>query len=101
MIIGRNRSLTASRVDCISSSPVHAHLGKFYNQDCIFGGKPIKVISPICAYTLLVSAGTHVRARMAPKALIGTASITENGTDQLSYNAARKRKTKMMENIKM
>ena len=42
-----------------------------------------------------------VRARMAPKALIGTASMIENGTDQLSYSAARKRKTKMIEKRNM
>jgi hypothetical protein len=37
---------------------------------------------------------------IAPKAPIGTASNTEKGTDQLSYNAARKRKTKVNENKK-
>ncbi len=41
------------------------------------------------------------KVRIAPKALIGTASITENGTDQLSYKAARKRKTKVIEKRKM
>jgi hypothetical protein len=43
----------------------------------------------------------QVNARIAPNALIGKASITDNGTDQLSYNAAKKRKTKMIQNPKM
>ena len=46
-----------------------------------------------------VSGGTQVSMSMAPNALIGTASITESGTDQLSYKAARKRKTNKMENM--
>ena len=38
---------------------------------------------------------------MDPNAPIGTANNTENGTDQLSYNAARNRKTNTMEMAKM
>jgi hypothetical protein len=38
---------------------------------------------------------------MAPNAPMGTANKTENGTDQLSYNAARNKKTNVIENIKM
>ena len=38
---------------------------------------------------------------MAPKAPIGTASITESGTDQFSYKAAKNRNTKVRENKKI
>ena len=62
---------------------------------------PMRVMRPICAYTLLVMLGTNMSVSIAPNAPIGTASITENGTDQLSYNAARNRNTKVMENRKI
>ena len=102
IMIGRNLNLTASNVDFINSSPRSTL--SFANSTiniAFFADNPINVINPICAYTLFVSAGTHVSATMAPNALIGTANITDNGTDQLSYNAARKRKTKTMQKRKI
>ena len=43
----------------------------------------------------------YVRATMAPNAPSGTASSTENGTDQLSYSAASSRNTNTMLRPKM
>ena len=102
MMIGRNLSLTASSVDCSNSSPLSTRTLAYSTINIAFlAESPIRVIKPICAYTLFVSGGTQVSARIAPNALIGTASITENGTDQLSYKAARNRKTKLMEKMKI
>ena len=62
---------------------------------------PISVIRPICAYTLLEIPGRNDSVNIAPNAPMGTASNTENGTDQLSYSAARKRNTNVMEKTKI
>ena len=43
----------------------------------------------------------NVSVRMAPNAPTGTDNSTENGTDQLSYNAARNRNTKTIDNKKI
>src|SRR6202012_6210661 len=63
--------------------------------------RPMSVIKPICAYILLAIVLLSERAKIAPKAPSGTASNTENGTDQLSYNAAKNRNTKVIENKKI
>ena len=54
------------------------------------------VSSPTWKYTSLDSPRTAVNSR-APTTPMGTASITENGMDQLSYKAARHRKTNSSE----
>ena len=41
--------------------------------------------------------GNKLNVMIDPKAPIGTANNTENGTDQLSYKAARKRNTNTSE----
>src|SRR5688500_1195004 len=50
---------------------------------------------------LLEREGISVNVRIEPKAPIGTANNTENGTDQLSYSAARNKNTKMIDIAKM
>ncbi len=55
MMIGRKRSRTASSVDCISSSPRSTLiLANSTIRMAFFADKPISVINPIWAYTLLV-----------------------------------------------
>ena len=100
--IGRKRRLTASSVEVIRSSPRSTRtLANSTIRMAFFAARPISVIKPICAYTLLVRPGTQVSVSIAPNAPIGTASNTENGTDQLSYNAARNRNTNVIENRNM
>ncbi len=103
MMMGRMRSLTASSVDLISSSPRSTLI--FANSTiriAFLADRPMRVINPICAYTLLVSVGANgQRHGWRQRALMGTASITASGTDQLSYNAARNRNTKTMQNVKI
>ena len=100
--IGRNRSLIASIVAGIISTPLSTlSLANSTIRMAFFAASPIKVTNPICAYTLFANLGSKVRVRMAPKAPIGTANNTENGTDQLSYNAARNKNTNAMDRLKM
>ncbi|MCY1464138.1 hypothetical protein D9M71_821260 [compost metagenome] len=54
--------------------------------------KPTVVIKPTWKYTSAVRSRQSV-ASTAPKIPRGTTMITETGTDQLSYSAARHRKT--------
>ena len=83
--IGRNLSLIASSVALINSIPLSTLvLANSTISIAFLAASPIRVIRPICAYTLSLSLGTIVRANIAPKAPKGTASKIENGTDQLS-----------------
>src|SRR5579871_16566 len=100
--IGRRRSRTASSVPAITSMPRSTlSLANSTIRMAFFADRPISVINPICAYTLLDSLVTIVSAIIAPNTPIGTASNTENGTDQLSYNAARNRNTNTTDNAKI
>src|ERR1700743_2843813 len=100
--IGRRRNLTASNVAEIIGMPLSTL--SFANSTiriAFFADRPIKVIKPICAYTLLLNLGINVNVRMAPNTAIGTANNTENGTAQLSYNAAINKNTNTIDNAKM
>ena len=79
--IGRRRRLTACNVDSIIGMPLST-LSFAYStiRIAFFADKPIKVIKPICAYTLFVKRGIKVSVNIAPNTPIGTASKTENGT---------------------
>src|SRR5579875_397171 len=102
MIMGRNLSLTASSVAGITSIPLSTlSLANSTIRMAFLAASPIKVISPICAYTLSVSLGMSVNVSIAPKAPMGTANNTENGTAQLSYKAAKKRNTKAIDKANM
>ena len=95
MMMGRKRRLTASRVDLMRSSPLSTRtLANSTIRMAFLAAKPISVIKPICAYTLFVRLGTNTSARIAPKAPIGTARSTENGTDQLSYKCCKEQEHK-------
>ena len=50
---------------------------------------------------LLVILGNKLNTIIEPNAPIGTANKTEKGTDQLSYNAAKKRNTNNSYTAKM
>src|ERR1700712_3723342 len=100
--IGRNRNFTESNVAAIIGMPLSTL--SFANSTikmAFFADKPINVIKPICAYTLLVSLGIKVKVKMAPNTPIGTANNTENGTDQLSYKADINKNTNTIDNAKM
>ena len=102
IMIGRRRSRTASSVAFSNSSPWSTRsLANSTISMAFFAASPISVINPICAYTLLSRFLSADNAIMAPNAPSGTASNTENGTDQLSYNAARNRNTNTIDNMKI
>jgi len=95
MMMGRKRSLIAAMVAGMISIPESTR--SFANSTiriAFFAARPINVTKPICAITLFVNEGINVKVNIAPNAPVGTASNTENGTDQLSYNAARNKKYK-------
>ena len=58
--------------------------------------RPTVVIRPTWKYTSFASPRDQV-AKSAPSTPKGTASITDTGTVQLSYSAARHRNTNRME----
>ncbi len=100
--IGRRRRLTASRVALITGIPLSTR--SFANSTirmAFFAERPINVIKPICAYTLFTDLGIKVNVSMAPNIPSGTASKTEKGTYQLSYNAARNKNTNTIDNAKI
>ena len=100
--IGRKRSRTASNVAGITAIPLSTRsLANSTINIAFFADKPINVIKPICAYTLFDNLGISVNVSIAPNTPIGTANKTEKGTAQLSYNAARNKNTKTIDNAKM
>ncbi len=91
--IGRSRNLAASnaasKIGLPSSTP------RFANSTikiAFFALKPINITKPICAYTLFSKRPT-IKPANAPNTAMGVQSRTLNGSDQLSYCAARIRKT--------
>lgn len=102
IIIGLKRSFTAAKVaGTISIPPSTLSLANSTIKIAFLAAKPINVTKPICAYTLLVKCGRKVRVSIAPNAPIGTDKSTEKGTDQLSYSAARNKKTKRIDKEKI
>jgi len=62
--------------------------------------RPIRVTRPICAKTLF-SRPRSQSARNAPRTAIGVPSSTLKGSVQLSYSAARMRKTNSSDSPKI
>src|SRR5690606_36218692 len=91
--IGRNRKRTASKVACSSSLPCACK--SFANSTikiALRADTPTVVNKPTWKYTSF-SRPRRVAAMTAPKIPSGTTNMTENGIDQLSYNADRQRNT--------
>ena len=66
--IGRRRRLTACKVDSIIGMPLST-LSFAYStiRIAFFADRPINVINPICAYTLLVKRGTESKCEYGSK----------------------------------
>ena len=95
--MGRRRSRTAATVasntlrPCSCSCTANSTI-----RMAFFAASPTVVSRPTWKYTSLVSPRSVVNSS-APTTPSGTASITDSGTVQLSYSAARHRKTNRME----
>jgi hypothetical protein len=95
--IGRRRSRTASSVASISVPTLLAQrLGELDDQDGVLRREADGGQQADLEVDVVVQPASQV-ASTAPITPSGTTSITENGTDQLSYSAARQRKTKRIE----
>ena len=95
--IGRSRRRTASSVASNSSLPCSCScLANSTIRIAFLHDRPTVVSSPTWKYTSFDMPRRPVNST-APMMPSGTTRITENGTDQLSYSAARHRNTNRIE----
>jgi len=114
-VIKMGRSRMRAPASAASMSGLPCSYSSFANSTikiAFFAARPISITSPICEYTSLsictIYGGKNhpeiVRRNQsvtnAPNTATGVLSNTLNGSDQLSYSAARIRKTNRSENPK-
>ena len=95
--IGRKRIRDASMVASMRSPPLSCNsLANSTIRMAFFADRPMVASRPTWKYTSLESIRMFA-APSAPSTPRGTTRITANGTDQLSYKAARHRNTTRMD----